>query len=224
MSSRAEQTRGQHRRETEDKEQTSPRRPSNRVKTSTSGVSAGRGDPSLCLLHPSMGSSQSSDKFHCNRYLNGQGPPSLVQQATGEVNGMRRALNGCQPEGQVTWVVLHRDLPGFPDDNTLQMNYIFPDGIQTEKHPHPGQPYAGLRLCAYLPDNREGRKVLKLLDKAFDQHLLFCVATNKDGEDMVTTASIPLKTQADGGNRVDGYPDPDYLKIVRKLLKDKGIE
>ncbi|XP_044032684.1 E3 ubiquitin-protein ligase DTX3L1 isoform X1 [Siniperca chuatsi] len=191
-----------------------------------------------------MGSGQSSDKFHCNRYLNGQGPPSLVQQANEGVNGMHRALNGCQPEGQMTWVILHRDLPGFPDDNTLQMNYVFPDGMQTEKHPHPGQPYKGLRLCAYLPDNREGRRVLKLLDKAFNQQLLFSVATNKDGKDMVTTASIPLKTQPDGGSKVhsetpqqhpkncrshlpqlsDSYPDSDYLKIVRKLLKDKGIE
>ena len=38
---------------------------------------------------------------------------------------------GCQPQGQVTSVILHRDLPGFPDDNTLQLSYIFPDGIQT---------------------------------------------------------------------------------------------
>ncbi|KAM7390882.1 hypothetical protein PAMA_008876 [Pampus argenteus] len=171
-----------------------------------------------------MGSGQSSEKLHCNRYLNGQGPPPLVQQANEGLNGMGKELNSCQPEGQMTWVILHRDLPGFPDNNTLQINYIFPDGIQTEKQPHPGQPYAGLRLCAYLPDNREGRKVLRGLDKAFNQQLLFTVTTNIDGEDMVTTASIPLKTQPDGGNKADGYPDPDYLKTVRKLLKDKGIE
>ncbi|CAK6981756.1 E3 ubiquitin-protein ligase DTX3L1 [Scomber scombrus] len=171
-----------------------------------------------------MGSGQSSEKLHCNRYLNGQGPPSLVQQANEEVNGMHKELNGCQPQGQMTWVILHRDLPGFPDNNTLQINAIFPDGIQTEKHPHPGQPYAGLRLCAYLPDNRDGRKVLRGLEKAFNQQLLFTVATNKNGEDIVTTASIPLKTQPDGRNMVDGYPDPDYLKTVRKLLRDKGIE
>ncbi|KAM8731670.1 E3 ubiquitin-protein ligase DTX3L1 [Acanthopagrus schlegelii] len=171
-----------------------------------------------------MGSSQSSDKLHCNRYLNGQGPPSLVQQANEGLNGMYSTHTGCQPQGQVTSVILHRDLPGFPDDNTLQLSYIFPDGIQTEKHPHPGQPYAGLRLCAYLPDNREGRKVCKLLDKAFEKQLLFTVATNDNGEDVVTTASIPLKTQPDGGNRVDGYPDSDYLKTVRMLLKNKGIE
>ncbi|XP_041817432.1 E3 ubiquitin-protein ligase DTX3L1 [Chelmon rostratus] len=168
-----------------------------------------------------MGSGQSSEKFHCNRYLKRQGPPSLAQQANEGVNGMRTP-NGCQPEGQMTWVILHKDLPGFPDDNTLQLNYIFPDGTQTEKHPHPGQPYAGLRLCAYLPDNHEGRRVLKLLDKAFNQELLFTVAT-KDGKDMVTTTFIPLKTQPDGGSTVDGYPDSDYLKIVRKLLRDKGI-
>ncbi|XP_070709465.1 E3 ubiquitin-protein ligase DTX3L1 [Pempheris klunzingeri] len=172
-----------------------------------------------------MGSGQSTDKLHCNRYLNGQGPPSLLQQvaavceANEGLNGIHKPVNGCQPEGQMTWVILHRDVPGFPNDNTLQINYIFPDGIQTVKHPHPGQPYSGLRLCAYLPDNREGRRVFKLLDKAFQQQLLFTVATNMDGEDTVTTASIPLKTQHD-----DGYSYPDYLKIVRKLLKEKGIE
>ncbi|KAM3592886.1 uncharacterized protein V6R79_000945 [Siganus canaliculatus] len=167
-----------------------------------------------------MGSGQSSDKFHCNRYLNGQGPPPLAEQANGVVDGTYRALYGCQPEGKMTWVILHKDLPGFPDDNTLQLNYTFPDGIQTEKHPHPGQPYAGLQLCAFLPDNREGRKVLRQLDKAFNHKLLFTVASNKDGKDTVTTALVPLKTQPDG---VDGYPDLDYLKTVKKLLKDKGI-
>ncbi|XP_029314083.1 E3 ubiquitin-protein ligase DTX3L1 [Cottoperca gobio] len=171
-----------------------------------------------------MGSSQSSDKLHCNRYLNGQGPPSLVQQANEEVNGIHKVQTSCQPKGQMTWVILHRDLPGFPDDNTLQMNYIFPDGVQTEKHPHPGQPYAGLRLCAYLPDSREGRKVLKLLDKAFNMQLLFTVVSNKDGEDTIAAASIPLKTQAERRGADDGYPDPEYLKNVRKLLRDKGIE
>lgn len=170
-----------------------------------------------------MGSGQSSEKLHCNRYLNGQGPPSLVQQANQEVNGKYGALNGCQPEGQMTWVILHKDLPGFPDDNTVQINYIFPDGIQTENHPHPGQPFAGLRLCAYLPDNREGRKVLKLMDKAFNQKLLFTIAT-KDGKDVVTTTSIPLKTQPEGASGVVGYPDSEYLKTVRQLLRDKGIE
>ena len=70
------------------------------------------------------------------------------------------------------------------------------------QHPHPGQPYAGLRLCAYLPDSRDGRRVLKLLDKAFNTELLFSVVTNNVGQDVVTPASIPLKTQAEGGIKV----------------------
>ncbi|XP_026217056.1 E3 ubiquitin-protein ligase DTX3L [Anabas testudineus] len=170
-----------------------------------------------------MGSGQSKDKLHCNRYLDNKGPPSLEQQVEDGVNGTYRTPN-VQPQGQMTWVVLHRDLPGFPHDNTVQINFVFQDGVQTEKHPHPGQPYSGIRLCAYLPDNREGKKVLKLLERAFYQQLLFTVATNTDGKDVITTAFIPLKTQQDGGSGADGYPDPDYLKTVRTLLKDKGIK
>nr|XP_043876041.1 E3 ubiquitin-protein ligase DTX3L1 isoform X1 [Solea senegalensis] len=171
----------------------------------------------------SMGAGQSSDKLHCNRYLDGQGPPSLTQQANDRVNGTNYRPNGCQPEGQMNMEILHRGLPGFSNDNTIQITFIFPDGIQTEKHPHPGQTYAGLQGTTYLPDNFKGRGVLRLVDKAFYQQLLFTVATGKDGKDKVT-ASIPLKMNPDGESRIDDYPDSDYLETVRKLLKDKGIE
>lgn len=67
-------------------------------------------------------------------------------------------------------------------------------------HPHPGQHYAGEVLCAYLPDNLEGKKVLALLEKAFNQKLLFRITTNGDGEDVITTSSIPLKIHSEGGN------------------------
>ncbi|KAK0137208.1 E3 ubiquitin-protein ligase DTX3L [Merluccius polli] len=171
-----------------------------------------------------MGSGQSSDKMHCNQYLPGHGPPTLVQQANERLNGTYKPLKLVQPDGQMTWVILHRDLPGYQNDNTIQINYIFPDGVQTGNHPHPGKPFTGLRLWAYLPDNREGRKVLQLLDKGFNQGLLFTVATNQEGVDMVSPAAVPLKTQPDGGTKIDSYPDADYLKNVRKVLKDKGLE
>ncbi|XP_029943442.1 E3 ubiquitin-protein ligase DTX3L1 [Salarias fasciatus] len=170
-----------------------------------------------------MGSNHSSGKHHCNQYLNGQGPPSLLQQATEQVSG-KYSLNDCQPPGQMTWVILHKDLPGFPRDDTVQISFVFPDGMQTDKHPHPGQPFSGRRLSAYLPDNPEGRKVLKLLDKAFSRQLLFTVATGEDGQDAVTTKTIPLKTEAERGSAGDGYPDSDYLKTVRRLLRDAGVQ
>ncbi|KAM9332385.1 E3 ubiquitin-protein ligase DTX3L1 [Pholidichthys leucotaenia] len=171
-----------------------------------------------------MGSNHSSETIHCNRYLNGQGPPSLEEQANGQLSGKYIGLTGSQPLGQMTWKILHKDLPGFIDDDTIQITYVFPNGTQMEKHPHPGHPYVGTQLCAYLPDSREGNKVLKLLEKAFNQQVLFTIATNKYGEDVITTASIPLKTQPEGGIAVNGYPDADYLKTVRKLFKDKGID
>ncbi|CAL8293200.1 unnamed protein product [Lota lota] len=170
-----------------------------------------------------MGSGQSSHTLHCNEFLNGKGPLALTEQANEEMNERYKHRKRVQPEGQMTWVILHRDLPGYHDDNTLQMNFIFPDGVQSESHPNPGKPFTGLRQWAYLPDNREGRKVLQLLDKGFNQGLLFTVATNEEGVDVVSPAAVPLKTQPDGGTS-NSYPDPNYLKNVRKILKDKGLE
>ncbi|XP_034028638.1 E3 ubiquitin-protein ligase DTX3L [Thalassophryne amazonica] len=166
-----------------------------------------------------MGSGQSSETLHLNRYLNGKGPASLEHQAEDGAAGVDTVVNG-----KMTWEVLHTDLPGFPNDDTLQINYELPDGIQTKKHPHPGQPYGGLQLCAYLPENREGRHLLKLLEKAFRQELLFTVITNTKGQDVMTTTSIPLKTQRSKGNTIESYPDQDYLKTLRKILKEKGIK
>lgn len=59
-----------------------------------------------------------------------------------------------------------------------------------EQHPHPGQPYTGGQVCACLPDNKEGRQLLKLLEKAFYKQLLFTVATGEDGEDTVAPAFV----------------------------------
>lgn len=64
--------------------------------------------------------------------------------------------------------------------------FLFP--TPQEKHPHPGQPYTGGQISAYLPDNKEGRQLLKLLEKAFYKQLLFTVATGEHGEDTVATA------------------------------------
>ncbi|XP_008305587.1 E3 ubiquitin-protein ligase DTX3L1 isoform X2 [Cynoglossus semilaevis] len=131
--------------------------------------------------------------------------------------------SGDQPEGQMTLEVIHRDLPGFPNDHTIKINFIFPDGIQAERHPHPGQPFSGMHLSAYLPDNQMGRKILKLIDKAFNQKLLFHVGTSYDGRDMVTP-SIPLNIQPNEERKGNGKPDLDYLQYVEKLLREKGIE
>ncbi|KAL1006708.1 hypothetical protein UPYG_G00075720 [Umbra pygmaea] len=170
-----------------------------------------------------MGAKQ--DKMHCNRYLNGHGPSTLIEPAKEEVRASYDELfEGNQPEGLMTWVILNRNLPGYPDDNTIQISYVFADGTQTDKHPNPGCPYFGLRTVAYLPDNRDGRRILRLLEKAFYQKLIFTVVTNENNDDVVTWADIPHKTTPDPGKDSESYPDPDHLRTLRKILKDKGLE
>uniref|UniRef100_A0A8C5ARY2 E3 ubiquitin-protein ligase n=1 Tax=Gadus morhua TaxID=8049 RepID=A0A8C5ARY2_GADMO len=94
------------------------------------------------------------------------------------------------------------------------------------RHPNPGRPYHGTQRSAYLPDNREGREVLRLLQRAFDKKLIFTVGTSRTSgsEDQVTWNDIHHKTSIGGGPTSFGYPDPDYLRRVKEELKAKGIE
>ncbi|CAJ0935872.1 unnamed protein product [Ranitomeya imitator] len=66
--------------------------------------------------------------------------------------------------------------------------------------PHPGCQYRGGKFEAYLPDNREGKKLLALLQKALDEGLIFHIKTFETGE-KVTWYKIPHKTSPDGGKQ-----------------------
>lgn len=147
----------------------------------------------------------------------------MLQQVNGEVNGGLTSSCSCQPIGHMTWEILHQNMLNFPDANTMKVSFVFPEGIQTEKHPHPGQPFAATRLCSFLPDNHEGKTVLKLLEKAFYQQLLFTIAATEHGD--VITPAFPLTTQLDEeGHKIDGYLDLNYLKNLRKALRKEGIK
>ncbi|KAK7915949.1 hypothetical protein WMY93_011710 [Mugilogobius chulae] len=97
---------------------------------------------------------------------------------------------------------------------------------QVAKHPHPGQIYHGTYRTAYLPDNQEGREVLQLLKRAFDQKLIFTVGVSRTSgmDNMVTWNGIHHKTSMHGGPQCFGYPDPHYLSRVKDELKAKGIK
>ncbi|XP_061584278.1 uncharacterized protein LOC133449160 [Cololabis saira] len=132
---------------------------------------------------------------------------------------------GDQPEGTMKWKTDPASLPGFDNCGTIVITYRIQSGIQTEKHPNPGQWYTGTQRTAYLPDNTEGNEVLQLLKKAFDQKLIFTVGESRTtgAENMVTWNDIQHKTNTYGGPSRYGYPDPDYLKRVKDELKAKGI-
>ncbi|XP_035376291.1 E3 ubiquitin-protein ligase DTX3L-like isoform X1 [Electrophorus electricus] len=135
-------------------------------------------------------------------------------------------LIGNQPEGTMDYTETTNRLPGFTDCGTIVIKYQIPPGIQTEKHPNPGQPYSGTYRTAYLPANKEGKHVLHLLQTAFHQKLTFTVGTSTTtgATNSVTWNDIHHKTSMHGGPQSYGYPDANYLKRVRAELKAKGIE
>ena len=134
-------------------------------------------------------------------------------------------LKGNQPKGQMFDSFQSTSLPGFGSCATIVISYRFAGGMQGPDHPNPGKPYAGTSRTAYLPNNDEGRKVLKLLRKAFAQKLTFTIGrSNTTGrEDSVIWNDIHHKTAMTGGPTEYGYPDPDYLKRVTDELAAKGI-
>ncbi|KAK3095117.1 hypothetical protein FSP39_010496 [Pinctada imbricata] len=135
-------------------------------------------------------------------------------------------MTGNQPDGQMS---LKRDsrhhLPGYQEFGIIRVSYIFPDGIQKDIHPNPGQKYYGTSRMGYLPDNQEGVKVAKLLWVAFDRKLVFTVGRSRTtGQDnVVTWNDIHHKTSIDGGPHNFGYPDPTYLSRVLEELAAKGV-
>lgn len=118
-------------------------------------------------------------------------------------------------------------LPGYETANgTIVINYTIPDGIQEACHPNPGKRYHGTCRTAYLPNNRDGNEVLKLLQRAFESRLTFTVGQSQTTgrKNVVTWTDINHKTSPCGGPANCGYPDATYLQQVRAQLERKGIK
>ena len=110
-------------------------------------------------------------------------------------------LFGNQPHGNMFVSYQSTSLPGFKSSGTIVITYRFASGTQGPDHPNPGKPYTGTSRTAYLPDNIEGIKVLKLLRKAFEQKLTFTIgrSTTTGRDDFVTWNDIHHKTSMTGG-------------------------
>lgn len=136
---------------------------------------------------------------------------------------------GSQPPGTMTVrfeSVGACPLDSFADWGTIVIEYNFPNGVQTSQHPSPGRKYYGTYRVAFLPDNREGREVLGLLQRAFELKHTFVVGTSlTTGRDnSVVWNGIHHKTSPSGGTACFGWPDPSYFMRVREELKARGIE
>ncbi|XP_061095169.1 E3 ubiquitin/ISG15 ligase TRIM25-like [Conger conger] len=131
---------------------------------------------------------------------------------------------GDQPEGQMT--VEH--LKDFFGTEWHCITYNIPSGIQTEAHPNPGNPFTGLQTQSWLPKQQYisndkwlyGHEVVKLLQRAFEQKLIFTVAATHGAADRVVLNDIPharnlFECKKNGGN---------LLNQVKTELKFRGIE
>ncbi|XP_075412444.1 E3 ubiquitin-protein ligase DTX3L [Tenrec ecaudatus] len=132
---------------------------------------------------------------------------------------------GNQPEGTMTVTKLSLSLPGYKPHDTIRICYEMIGGIQTKDHPNPGRTYGSTVRIAYLPDNEEGRDVLRMLRIAFQRKLIFTVGQSQTSgaSSAITWNDIHHKTSMDGGPPRFGYPDPHYLSRVKEELKAKGI-
>ncbi|KFV45131.1 E3 ubiquitin-protein ligase DTX3L, partial [Gavia stellata] len=141
-------------------------------------------------------------------------------------NTVYGVMKGDQPDGRMSTRVVPLSLPGYSSCGTIEIIYSMNSGIQTSNHPNPGKPYDATCRRAYLPDNKEGREILQLLRRAFDQKLIFTVGQSRTSgaQDVITWNDIHHKTSMTGGPTSFGYPDPDYLQRVRSELKARGIE
>eukprot|EP01121_Diplochlamys_sp_Union-15-3_P003734 TRINITY_DN13669_c0_g1_i1.p1 TRINITY_DN13669_c0_g1~~TRINITY_DN13669_c0_g1_i1.p1 ORF type:complete len:378 (+),score=66.89 TRINITY_DN13669_c0_g1_i1:136-1269(+) len=158
---------------------------------------------------------------HC--YKNG----FLVCPNCGKTYGVRV---GTQPEGTMN-VINHVPgavpLAGYPISiGTIQINYNFPNGTQGPEHPNPGQMYEGTSRTGYLPDNDDGRQILKLLKMAWDRKLTFRIGTSvtTGKENQVIWNGIHHKTATTGGFQAFGYPDETYFERVKQELADLGVQ
>ncbi|XP_038019119.1 uncharacterized protein LOC119712208 isoform X3 [Motacilla alba alba] len=123
----------------------------------------------------------------------------------------------CNKLGTLKISSLSQSLPGYYGDTTLQLAYNIPDGMQGVGDPHPGYPYKGGNFCAFLPGNKEGVKIAKLLKQAFQCGLTFQIKSS-NGEERVTWGPIPHKTSWDGGKARYGPAHPKLLAMVVGFL------
>uniref|UniRef100_A0AC34RGN9 E3 ubiquitin-protein ligase n=1 Tax=Panagrolaimus sp. JU765 TaxID=591449 RepID=A0AC34RGN9_9BILA len=115
--------------------------------------------------------------------------------------------------------------PGHPKaDGWFKITYTISSGIQTAHHIRPGVPFTGTTRSAYLPNDEEGRLILRLLQKAFEHRHTFTIGDSiTSGMKNVPVWVIHHKTSQTGGPQNFGYPDAEFYRRTRSELELLGI-
>ncbi|KAJ3236324.1 E3 ubiquitin-protein ligase dtx3l [Chytriomyces hyalinus] len=122
---------------------------------------------------------------------------------------------GDCPDGIMSVTYMKGALHGHQHDSTqtIVIDYIVrhPAHLQTHRR-------------AFLPDNVEGRDVLRRLQVAWDRRLVLRVGTSAtSGLSNVLVWNLHHKTSVHGGVAAYGYPDATYLQRVGEELRERGV-
>ncbi|KAJ3229767.1 E3 ubiquitin-protein ligase dtx3l [Chytriomyces hyalinus] len=122
---------------------------------------------------------------------------------------------GDCPNGTMSLTYMKGALHGHQHDSTqtIVIDYIVghPTHLQTHRR-------------AFLPDNVEGRDVLRRLQIAWDRRLVLRVGTSAtSGLSNVLVWNLHHKTSVHGGVAAYGYPDETYLQRVGEELRERGV-
>ena len=134
---------------------------------------------------------------------------------------------GTSPSGEMQIDSAPQKCGGFEgtSHSTIRVTYVLQSGSQKQYHPNFGVSFQGVTRVAYLPENDEGRDLLKRLKAAWQKGLCFSVgksqATGRDNS--VVWSTIPHKTSLSGGPGVFGYPDASYLATCHAELTRLGV-
>merc|ERR1711871_132919 len=110
--------------------------------------------------------------------------------------------------GEMWFCFTQRELEGHPNTPTIEITFKFPDGIQEDNHPKPGQPYTGTTRLCFLPATNDALKVLQTITDAYRGRSIFTIGTSvtHGKDDCVIWNGIHFKTRTFGGATMHGYP------------------
>ncbi|GFH49952.1 hypothetical protein CTEN210_06428 [Chaetoceros tenuissimus] len=131
---------------------------------------------------------------------------------------------GMSPSGTMRITIIPDKCSGYLED-TIVIYYQIKGAIQKSYHSNPDVLHSGKNTPAYLPNNDDGKKLLKRLKYAFEHGLTFTVGTSLTTglHDQCTWASIHHKTSLSGGTGRHGYPDVSYFLNCNEELDGLGV-
>lgn len=131
---------------------------------------------------------------------------------------------GTSPSGEMR-VSTNKNMSceGFSSVGTIVIDYKMFSGVQKEYHNETGRSFEGVNRRAFLPDNEDGRNLLKRLNWAFSHGLIFRIGTSATtGQSgVITWSSVHHKTKRTKG--AYGWPDSSYFTRCNKELDNLGV-